>query len=126
MSNGAAFTDIEQHGAAWLDFSGGLTYYYERGAGEHAETPNEMRLYGTKGGLRFQCPSWDRNSVEFFFDAVGEPRKKVLTVKTAGAPDDSQALTGHFLDCLDGKAEPLMPIPMAAKHMRILFQILDS
>jgi predicted dehydrogenase len=124
MSSRVAFTDIEQHGAAWLEFSGGLTYYYECGAGVHAETPNETRFCGTKGGLRFQFPSWDSNSVEFFFDEQGEPRKKVLTVDAAGAPDDSQAVTGHFLDCLDGKAEPLMPIPLAAKHMRILFKIL--
>jgi predicted dehydrogenase len=53
MSKLVAFSDVEQHGAAWLEFDTGLTYYYERGAGVHAETPNETRLYGTKGGLRF-------------------------------------------------------------------------
>jgi predicted dehydrogenase len=126
VSNLAAFTDIEQHGAAWLEFSGGLTYYYERGAGVHAETPNETRLYGTQGGLRFQFPSWDSNTVEYFYDVRGEPRKETLTVDTAGAPDDSQAVAAHFLDCLDGKTKPLMPIPLAAKHMRILFTILGS
>jgi predicted dehydrogenase len=120
------FSDIEQHGAAWLEFSGGLTYYYERGAGVHAETPNETRLYGTTGGLRFQFPSWDNNTVEWFYDVDGEPRKEALTVDTGGAPDDSQAVAVHFLDCLDGISKPLMPIPLAAKHMRILFQILGS
>ena len=126
VSRLAAFSDIEQHGAAWLEFSGGLTYYYERGSGVHAETPNETRLYGTKGGLRFRFPSWDSNEVEFFYCEQGEPRKEMLTVDTAGAPDDSQAVTAHFLDCLDGKSKPLMPIPLAAKHMRILFQILGG
>lgn len=43
ISNLVEFSDIEQHGAAWLEFSGGLTYYYERGAGVHGETPNETR-----------------------------------------------------------------------------------
>jgi predicted dehydrogenase len=120
------FSDIEQHGAAWLEFSGGLTYYYERGAGVHAETPNETRLYGTKGGLRFQFPSWDSSIVERFYDVQGEPRKEELTVDMSGAPDDSQAVAGHFLDCLDGKSKPLMTIPLAAKHMRILFAILGE
>jgi predicted dehydrogenase len=120
------FTDIEQHGAAWLEFSGGLTYYYERGAGVHAETPNETRLYGTRGGLRFQFPSWDSNTVERFYDVQGEPRKEILTTDNGGAPEDSQAVAEHFLDCLDGKAKPLMPIPLAAKHMRILYEILKS
>jgi predicted dehydrogenase len=119
-------SDVEQHGAAWLEFSGGLTYYYERGAGVHSETPNETRLYGTRGGLRFQFPSWDSDQVEFFYCEGGEPRKETLTVDTADAPDDALALTTHFLDCLDGKAEPLMPIPLAAKHMHILFEILGT
>ena len=120
------FSDVEQHGAAWLEFDTGLTYYYERGAGVHGETPNETRLYGTKGGLRFQFPSWDSNEVEFFYTENGEPRKEILTVDTTGAPDDSLALTTHFLDCLDGKAEPLMPVQRAAKHMEILFKILEG
>ncbi|MBN2116378.1 MAG: Gfo/Idh/MocA family oxidoreductase [Anaerolineales bacterium] len=119
------FSDVEQHGAAWLEFDTGLTYYYERGAGVHSETPNETRLYGTQGGLRFQFPSWDSNDVEFFSVENGEPRKEVLHVDMTGAPDDSQALAAHFLDCLDG-AEPLMPVQRAAKHMEILFRILEE
>jgi len=124
VSHLVEFSDVEQHGAAWLEFSGGLTYYYERGAGVHAETPNETRIYGTEGGLRFQFPSWDSNDVEFFSCERGRPRTEMLTVDTNGAPDDALALTTHFLDCLDGKTKPLMPIPLAAKHMRILFEVL--
>jgi predicted dehydrogenase len=120
-----AFSDVEQHGAAWLEFSGGLTYYYERGAGVHAETPNETRLYGTRGGLRFQFPTWCGNQVEFFSCAPdGEPRRETLSFDPGPAPDDARDLVAHFLDCLDGRAAPCMPIPLAAKHMRILFQLL--
>lgn len=125
MSRKVALSDVEQHGAAWMEFSGGLTYAYERGAGVHGETPNETRLYGTRGGLSFQYPSWDSPEVEWFSAEDGEPRKETLTVDNAGAPDDSQALAGHFLDCLDG-AEPLMPIERAAKHLEILFKLLGS
>lgn len=126
MSNLVEFSDVEQHGAAWLEFDTGLTYYYERGAGVHAETPNETRLYGTKGGVRFQFPSWDSNEVEFFHNENGEPRRETLTVDMSNAPDDSLALTTHFLDCLDGTATPLMPVGRAAKHMEILFGILNG
>jgi predicted dehydrogenase len=120
------FSDIEQHGAAWLEFDSGLTYYYERGAGVHAETPNETRIYGTKGGLRFQFPAWDSNEIEFFYTEDGEPRKEILTVDMTEAPDDSFALTQHFLDCLDGKTKPLMTVQRAAKHMEILVKILEE
>ena len=119
------FSDIEQHGAAWMEFDTGLTYYYENGGGVHNEAPNETRLYGTKGGLRFHHYSWDSNEIEFFTTEDGEPRKETFTVDMTGAPDDSHAITTHFLDCLDGTTQPLMPVQRAAKHMEILFKILE-
>lgn len=126
VSNLVTYSDVEQHGAAWLEFDTGLTYYYERGAGVHAETPNETRIYGTKGGLRFQFPSWDSSEVEYFYTENGEPRKEILTVDMSNAPDDSLVFTTHFLDCLDGNVKPMMSIQRAAKHMEILFKILGT
>lgn len=126
MSRLVAFSDVEQHGAAWMEFDMGLTYYYESGAGVHSETPNETRIYGTKGGLRFQHFSWDSNEIEFFYTENGEPRKETFTIDMTKEPDDSLAITTHFLDCLDGKAMPLMPVQLAAKHMEILFRIMGD
>ena len=126
MSKWVDFSDIEQHGAAWMEFDTGLTYYYENGGGVHNETPNETRLYGKKGGLRFHHYSWDSNEIEFFTTDEGGPRQETFTVDTAGQPDDTLAITTHFLDCLDGKAEPLMTVQKAAKHMEILFKIMDG
>jgi predicted dehydrogenase len=122
MSQFVEFSDVEQHGAAWLEFSDGLTYYYERGGGVHAEIPDETRIYGTKGGLRFQSRG-DSNVIEFFTVENGKPHKETFTVDRTGELEDSAAMATHFLDCLDG-AEPLMPIQRAAKHMEILFKIL--
>lgn len=124
VSHLVEFSDVEQHGAAWLQFSDGLTYYYERGAGVHGETNNETRLYGTKGGLRFQFTSWDSDEIEFFYDEGGQPKKETILVDNKDAEDDSMAIIRHFLDCLEGNAQPLMTVETAAKHMRILFKIL--
>jgi hypothetical protein len=41
-------------------------------------------------------------------------------------PDDSLAITTHFLDYLDGTAEPQMTVQLAAKHMEILFKIMNG
>jgi len=122
MSPFVEFSDVEQHGAAWLEFSDGLTYYFERGGGVHAEIPDETRLYGTQGGLRFQSRG-DSNEIELFTIENHKPHRETLSVDRTGEPDDGMALATHFLDCLDG-AEPLMPIQIAAKHMEILFRIL--
>ena len=126
MSKWVKFSDIEQHGAAWMEFDTGLTYYYENGGGVHNEAPNETRLYGTKGGLKFHHYSWDSNEIEFFTTENGEPRKEILTVDTTGQPDDTLAIAIHFLDYLDGKAEPMMTVQKAAKHMEILFKIMND
>jgi predicted dehydrogenase len=126
MSRLVEFSDVEQHGAAWMEFDTGLTYYYERGSGVHAETPNETRLYGTKGGLKFHYPTWDSNEAKFFYLENDEPREETFIIDMSGAPDDGLALVRHFLDCLDGIAEPLMPVQRAAKHMEILFKILND
>lgn len=119
-------SDVEQHGAAWMQFDTGLTYYYERGAGVHSETPNETRLYGTKGSLHFQFFTWDSNEVEFFYFHNDEPRKETFKIDMSDAVEDTLAFTTHFLDCLDGTAEPLMTVQQAAKHMEILFKILET
>lgn len=126
MSRLVEFSDVEQHGAAWMEFDTGLTYYYESGSGVHNETPNETRIYGTKGGLRFQHFSWDSNEIEFFTTENGEPRRETFSIDMTMEPNDSLAITTHFLDYLDGKAEPLMTVPLAAKHMEILFQIMNG
>jgi len=122
MTQLVEFSDVEQHAAAWLEFSDGLTYYYERGGGVYAEIPDETRIYGTQGGLRFQSRSAS-NEIELFIVENNKPIRQTLTVDQTGEAEDSMAMATHFLDCLDG-AEPLMPIHLAAKHMEILFRIL--
>ena len=38
--------------------------------------------------------------------------------------DDNAVAASHFLDCLEGKAKPMMSVDLAVKHLGILFQIL--
>jgi predicted dehydrogenase len=102
----APVVDVEMHGAAYMEFDGGLTYYYERGAGVHGEVKNETRLYGTKGGLHFSYTTWESKTIEYYH-ATDKPEKETLTVDMSKHPShDNQAIVVHFLDCLEGKAQP--------------------
>jgi len=127
LSSLAPGTDIEQHGAAWMEFTDGLTYYYERGAGVFCDVPNETRIHGTQGSLRFAFCSWDSPVVDLYTsDAQNQPVHETLTVDMSAHPaNDNIPFVGHFLDCLEGKAEPMMTPERAAKHLEILFRILD-
>jgi predicted dehydrogenase len=126
LSKLAPVVDIEMHGAAYMEFGDGLTYYYERGAGVHGETQCETRLYGTKGGLRFYYTAWEAKTVEYYH-AEDKPAKEVLTIDMGKHPShDNIPFVAHFLDCLEGKAQPMMPVSLAAKHLNILFDILKT
>ena len=117
--------DVEEHGAAFMRFDGGLTYYYERGSGAHCETSNETRIMGTKGSLRFGFCSWDPPSLEYFgVGADGSETRELLPVDMSEHTEDNLELTKHFLDCLLGTARPMMPVALAARHLEILFRVL--
>jgi predicted dehydrogenase len=117
--------DIEEHGAAWMQFDGGLTYVYERGSGVHMEVPNQTRIYGTKGGLLFGFCSWDSPLVDFFHTDKKEKHEK-LEIPNPKSHDDNMALTSHFLDCLQENTTPAMTVELAAKHLEILFALLSK
>jgi predicted dehydrogenase len=117
---------IEEHGVAHLHFDGGLTYDYERGAGVHMERPNETRIYGTRGGLRFGFCSWDAPIIEVFSTAQGRAKHTVRKVSMLGHGDDNLQLTRHFLDCVLNGARPLMTVDRAAKHLEILLKIYEA
>jgi predicted dehydrogenase len=120
-------SDIEEHGAAYMEFDNGLTYYYERGSGVHAQIQNETRLYGTKGSLRFAFCSWDAPDIDFFtFNKNGAEITQKLIFEFGDHIDDNFELTKHFLDCLTDVDTPRMTVSIAAKHLDIIFQILES
>jgi myo-inositol 2-dehydrogenase/D-chiro-inositol 1-dehydrogenase len=118
-------SDIEEHGAAWLEFDTGLTYYYERGSGVQAEIPNETRLFGTKGSLRFAYCSWEKPEVEYYSVQNGSERHKILRAEIPGDHDDNLELVKHFFDVVIDGADPRMTVDLAAKHLDILMRILD-
>jgi predicted dehydrogenase len=119
--------NVEEHGAAYMEFDNGLTYYYERGAGVHCEVTNETRIYGTKGSLLFSFCSWDPPEIEhFYIDKNGNERLVARKVNISRHPDDNLLLIRHFFDCILKGAKPMMPVSLAAKHLHILFDILES
>jgi len=120
-------SDIEEHGAAFMTFSEGLTYYYERGSGVHFEESNETRIFGTKGALRFAFCSWDSSEVDYYYiDEKNQEKHKKLQIDMSQHSDDNFELIRHFMDCLTENKEPRMTVQLAAKHLDILFRILNK
>jgi predicted dehydrogenase len=120
--------DVEQHAAAFLTFDGGLTLAYERGAGVHGRAGLETRIHGTRGGLRLSYLTWESPELELFCEGPdGRPVREVLTVDMSGHRfDDNVPLVAHFLDCVEGKATPAMPVDLAYKHLDVILRMLEA
>ena len=119
-------SDIEEHGAAWLEFDTGMTYYYERGNGAQIEIPNETRIFGTTGSLRFGFWSYDPPEVEYYYVENGEEKHRTLRVEVPPEHEDNLEMARHFMDVLIDGAKPQMPLELAAKHADILLRIMDA
>ena len=120
----APVVDVEMHGYALLEYDNGMTYFYERGGGVHNESRNETRIYGTQGGLHFFYTAWEPATVTYFHgDASTEKEEFVVDMSQHPRHDDIPFID-HFIDCLEHTATPMMPVTLAAKHLRILLQIL--
>ncbi|MBN2441391.1 MAG: Gfo/Idh/MocA family oxidoreductase [Spirochaetales bacterium] len=118
--------EVEEHGAAFMEFTTGLTYYYERGEGVQCEIENETRLFGTKGSLKFGFYTWQSNKIEHFYsDDQGKEKREILKVDMSGYDHDNLALSRHFVDCILGIAQPMTSMEIAIKNLEILFRIVS-
>lgn len=113
--------DVEEMFAAHMQLTGGIRYFWERGNHANMDAPNESRIYGTKAGLKFGFCSWDAPVVHLYdYDEHGKSRHTEIPVEMAGHSDDD-ALISHFVDLLEGKDSPAMPLKLARKHLEIIF-----
>lgn len=123
---GTEIFDVEEHAVSMMEFSGGLRYYWERGSHANVDVPNETRIYGSKGGMKFGYLSWDPVAVEYFYttkEGGGKAKSKTIPVKFDKHLDDNFELTKHFVDIVLNGKEAVMPLSLEAKHLRILFEV---
>jgi predicted dehydrogenase len=114
--------DVEEQFAAHLRLTGGIRFYWERGNHANVEVPNETRIYGTRGGLKFGFCSWDPPVINLYdYDDHGKSRHTEIPVQMEGHSDD-QALIDHFAELLDGNAAPAMPLELVRKHLDIIWK----
>jgi len=114
--------DVEEHMIVNMQFSGGITYYWERGAHAHVEVPNETRIYGTRGGIKLAYCTWDDPEVSFYdLDKEGKARKAQYTCECP-KEEDGFYLSRHLIHVLDGLEQPVINLETAKKHMDIIFK----
>jgi len=126
---GTDIFDVEEHFMVMMEYDNGLHYYWERGSNGHVEVPNETRIYGTRGGLKFGFCSWDPPVIHFFDvenNGKGKARHKEIPVDMSHHPGDEPMLGIHFINVLDGKEANSMPLSLAAKHLDIIFRAYEA
>ncbi len=120
--------EVEQHSGTLLEFDGGLKYYYERAGGAYGEVPNDTRIHGTRGGVRFNYLPWGSDTIEWYAENdEGKVERRDLDVDVSGYSENHNTeLVSHFVDCLEGEAEPAVSVPLAYRHMQMVWRILRS
>jgi len=114
--------DVEEHMVVNMKLSGGITYYWERGAHAHVEVPNETRIYGTLGGIKLAYCTWDDPTIILYdLDEHGKAHETSYT-RDCPKEEDGYFLSRHLIDVLDGKAQPAVTLETAKKHMEMIFQ----
>lgn len=120
--------DVEEHGIALLGFSDNISYSYQRSTNTHIEAPNETIIHGTHGALQFDYLSWGSPKVKL--SKAPLHRDTNSTMKEFFVPidkdhDDHVAIITHFVDCLMGKAKPLLTPAQELLHFEIISNILS-
>lgn len=121
--------DVEEHGVAMMEFSGGLKYYWERAGHANMETPDETRIYGTRGGLKLSFLSWESPDIELYTlenEGRGDAVSETIPVDYSGHGGDGLELMKHFVELIRGTSAPILPLKVAARHMDILFRVYAS
>lgn len=120
---GSAVYDVEEHMVVNMKLSGGISYYWERGAHAHVEVPNKTRIYGTRGGIKLAYCTWDNPEIIFYdLDEEGKARE-TRYMRECPKEEDGYKLSRHLIDVLDGKVKPAVSLETAKKHMDIIFSI---
>jgi len=115
---------VEEHGAAFLNFAGGLSYYWERAFNMHGQAGDQVRIYGTKGGVMFAYPGWCDPEIKYFFvDAKGKAAEKCIQVPEAKDWYSEPSLMKRFVAAIVKKAPLPSSFEAEIRNLRILHAV---
>jgi len=126
VNPGTDIYDVEEHFIVDMKLTGNIRYYWERGGHANMETPNETRIYGTRGGIKLGFCSWDEPVVIFYdLDEKGKARERKIELDYTDY-DDGFALSEHLIRVLDGDEAPVITLEQARKHMDIILRCYEK
>lgn len=125
---GAPIYDVEEHGGGCLKLSNGVTVLWDRASACHMDGGSETRLYGSRGGLRFEA--WNRGAehLTWYHDAVdGLPTETPVPIRGQREHGgDHPHVDRDFVDALRTGRPPMMPGKVAARVLRAIEMIYQS
>ena len=112
--------DVEDLAMGFIRFENGAVLQIEFSwASNIKEETRFVELRGDKGGL-----GWSNGHAEVYCEKGG--KQKNIKVRAKGIPSGHRANIGHFIDVLEGKAEPVFVIDQGVDMIKILTAIYES
>ena len=81
----------------------------------------------SKGALFYSYYPWDKPEVQWFHeDGTGNVIEETLPVPTPRRWEHANTpVIAHWLNCIEGKAKPLMPVTLVRNHLKMVLPILQ-
>lgn len=118
---------IERHAIAVIELDGGVTYQLERIQGMPYQEASRTRIHGTLGTLAFGYQPWEPQEIELSTrSADGGLVRETLHCPYTRAWHENTYLLDHFVACISGVAQPIMPFPLAKRNLDLSLGILDK
>ena len=118
---------IERHAVAIVEFDGDVTYHLERIGGMPYQEQSTTRIHGTEGTLAFGYQPWEPQDIQLYTrGADGGLSHETLHCHYDRAWHENTYLLEHFVECIEGDAEPMMTFPLAKRNLDVSLAILDQ
>ena len=118
---------IERHAVAIVEFDGGVAYHLERIGGMPYQEQSTTRIHGTEGTLAFGYQPWEPQEIQLYTrGADGGLSHETLHCHYDRAWHENTYLLEHFVECIEGDAEPMMTFPLAKRNLDVSLAILDQ
>lgn len=124
LSRDRADFDVEEHGVVTMRLHSGALYHWERATNAHSSDDDVTRIYGTKGGIEVNYPSWCPGVLACYRADREDPEIEVLATNPERAAwDDFVRMDEHFVRCVVSGERPAVLLQDAVAALEIVLTV---
>lgn len=120
--------NVEEHFTSFMKFEG-FNYYYERSSNCYNSSKNETRIYGSRGGLKFNYLAAEDKKLQLFYYQDNKILNQNINLRFEdyrGYESDHHNMIKYFIDCISLNKEPHSTIFDSLKILKLILKIYEE